>query len=1584
MAADNPLHLSSAPLLRMRPRSPTKSPSRNSRSPTRSRITDDIFEDLSPAKILERFTSASGELAASIEAASPDQRQFGIRAAVASKKIEEWANEVGGWPWPKIGADGFIAPEIQPGESSRGVRGRQNDRDIQRSDDTEEAGGEEEYWGSLPADLVRLYTCRISDIFDDMDDLDIEEIKNNVLDLVTKDARPSSSYREPTLPSLTGTIGFTNLDTFTGMITHTVLDALPKLNRLRSFLDIWTIRIDILRDVPETLATLCDAETVLQSLWESLEGSLSKSPLRASTSHDEELILTRSDYEIIKGALQRKVTAAATKIDSILDRLDGRQDTVPDAWLDRMDSIETEYGNWSVAAERKVLEGEWAQRAARETKEMKAKQQLAKQESLKIATVLDNGSEALIRQLNEPNLPSDDGVSLEGVRDHLPSVPVSPEPLNSPLNATRSPGNAALRFGPGLDDRQDERPLAATAPSSKSIEGGKSPLLIGVDHNDASTALPETRSRSTERPPPLRMSPSSSVERRSPLPRLPLPYQIYTGGSGPTSPEILLSSPRMPRSSPSTSLRPLLLNGGAPAMPGDSLPSSPNMSPLRSNRSSIALEEWNIVDTGDLEVGDSPSRDSQPSPRSPIFPSFRGSTLFPGSRSSSISLGPSPSKKRSESLFGNSEELALLAIVNDSTSQRANGPPVGVGPVVKNLASPSRPHKKQSESWESMKFRDVFSPSCQLPSGRNSEREIEPARSSKYIEDSQSELSTSASDPFMDETKAPSIPTRPTTSATPNTPPPMFASNLAHALMSPSNQPDNTCYYSDDDYPTSPTKKRNSPSRKPVLDDGGAPRSPKKIKKPLKERTWSESSASGEGDGSPRSPVHRPPPRPRRPVSLDPAPAFNLGNPLTSIEASRPASPVRTNVGLGLYEKQQASKTVERSRSRSPKAPTLAFNQEELSGSWESKPTHQTDTSNTAEVESIELDVPAFIAKEDNTNSVAEKTEAHTEAPDDTVDSPPVTSSVSGYFPSDTSPKFPEAEPAAYGKAVVSPVKARGNWPDFSGAESPARVSPSLNFDVNNILEASDEAKKSRTRDRQSPDNYQLDGAQSDRSTYYGEDEYANSSTDGYSDPPMLSITTVEELSPGANQVVISQRNSIVSVSSTDATGLTHSHAVSPSKLSVFNHTIAFESPRIVEDLVSDDDFNVESPTAAGRSSFYDSAEIRESIEKDFSAPNTPQFSPQMSSFTRESTDEIEPLFSELSENLKAESSALEAPSFSNVDVHLASPQGGPVKVSNDQLQQQISEILGSIPAKIELSMAPIPQQKPPAKLKQAIRKRPSHASLSPVPRPTTYSRAPTPSFTLAPAQPRTPRRRVQNNSDIQLYHLMHSTGKPPIKLFVRLVGEKGERVMVRVGGGWADLGEYLKEYASHHGRRAERDGEVNIEIPANNGRARLGSMSSLNPAPGLLMTGPNGNVWSSPVSRPGSSMGGRPTSSLQVRKRGVRKSEGVTTSESSFRSPSMPLPFTSKSAKTSTTGDDLQTPPARSVSRQAWSVGRDGEEVHLGPAGPKKNKGDLDEGRKRWVDNVVDRIRQVSVEKTKGALVNSGGTKRLFRKKET
>ncbi|KAL5351988.1 hypothetical protein ACLOAV_003851 [Pseudogymnoascus australis] len=128
--------------------------------------------------------------------------------------------------------------------------------------------------------------------------------------------------------------------------------------------------------------------------------------------------------------------------------------------------------------------------------------------------------------------------------------------------------------------------------------------------------------------------------------------------------------------------------------------------------------------------------------------------------------------------------------------------------------------------------------------------------------------------------------------------------------------------------------------------------------------------------------------------------------------------------------------------------------------------------------------------------------------------------------------------------------------------------------------------------------------------------------------------------------------------------------------------------------------------------------------------------------------------------------------------------------------------------------------------------------------------------------------------------------------------------------------------------------------------------------------------------------MGSRPGSSLQVRKRGARVSDVADSRENSVRSPSMPLPFTSTTLRANAAKG--QTPPARSVSRQAWSVGPDGEEVHLGPSGPKNKKGEMDEGRKRWVDGVVEKVRQVSVESSKdafGELGQVGGTKRVFRK---
>lgn len=116
----------------------------------------------------------------------------------------------------------------------------------------------------------------------------------------------------------------------------------------------------------------------------------------------------------------------------------------------------------------------------------------------------------------------------------------------------------------------------------------------------------------------------------------------------------------------------------------------------------------------------------------------------------------------------------------------------------------------------------------------------------------------------------------------------------------------------------------------------------------------------------------------------------------------------------------------------------------------------------------------------------------------------------------------------------------------------------------------------------------------------------------------------------------------------------------------------------------------------------------------------------------------------------------------------------------------------------------------------------------------------------------------------MKLYHL-HKGGKTnPTKLFVRSVGEHGERVMVRVGGGWADLGEYLREYAIHHGRRHVSD------TP----RVEVQGLS-----PGNTTTTAN-------VDRPRSVLSNRPTSSLAVRK--TRRASNASEAATDIRAVSM------------------------------------------------------------------------------------------------
>jgi hypothetical protein len=304
---------------------------------------------------------------------------------------------------------------------------------------------------------------------------------------------------------------------------------------------------------------------------------------------------------------------------------------------------------------------------------------------------------------------------------------------------------------------------------------------------------------------------------------------------------------------------------------------------------------------------------------------------------------------------------------------------------------------------------------------------------------------------------------------------------------------------------------------------------------------------------------------------------------------------------------------------------------------------------------------------------------------------------------------------------------------------------------------------------------------------------------------------------------------------------------------------------------------------------------------------------------------------------------------------------------SDQNLRKQISDIIDSIPAKIKLATEP-PNLNPPDLQLPKLRKKPSK---EPFKRSTSSmsnasTRTSTPSFTLAPAR-HSRARHNRSQQEIKVYHLSRSTGEAPIKLFIRCVGENGERVMVRVGGGWADLSEYLKEYASHHGRRSEK---AKVEVrDAPRVPSRLG-----------------GDMRSSPPSRPASALDGAPMTPLAVRK--ARRSMGATGSEAPRLRSGTPGPMPRGA-------DDVPSSEergnrSRSNSRMSWV---EEDSSFLGLAGPSSKRLEMSDENKAWVESVKEKVRLASGERRVsgtteenrnkfGELGKVGGTKRLFPKK--
>ncbi|TQV91062.1 hypothetical protein V2A60_008127 [Cordyceps javanica] len=323
-------------------------------SPTRSKvIADDILLHITPSTAVEALMSPTGAIRACMALASPAEREFAMRTALASQRIFDWLQEMRAWTWPDEGGSaGF-----QQGAADV----RRNLFSSSTSSTSSQRQQQQVYMGSLPQHQVTEYARRVEEIYHGMDQLQVEDIKTHILTThvmpISRSTTPLSEggHYNAAAPS------YHRMDDLSAIVTAMVVQTLPNLARLTRLLQTWTMRITVLQHVNPVLAAIEDAEAVMDEAWEQvsllarekarLEQDLAGEPLDA--------VLTKDTFGAKKRSIMRKVAKPGRTLDYMLDCLEGLDDTLPDHWLERMEVVEQNYSEWAAVAERKIRELEW-------------------------------------------------------------------------------------------------------------------------------------------------------------------------------------------------------------------------------------------------------------------------------------------------------------------------------------------------------------------------------------------------------------------------------------------------------------------------------------------------------------------------------------------------------------------------------------------------------------------------------------------------------------------------------------------------------------------------------------------------------------------------------------------------------------------------------------------------------------------------------------------------------------------------------------------------------------------------------------------------------------------------------------------------------------------------------------------------------------------------------------------------------------------------------------------------------------------------------------------------------------------------
>lgn len=316
---------------------------------------DPLFLNLSPTSTLQALEALDAPFPGhdvfqdSLAAASASDRVFGIRAALAGKKLKEWHGEMAAWPWPDSYLSNGFRPlaTIQHGRKWPNVDHEGAGNGLANAAEEHGDFDKVEYCGSIPKKLVQEYEDRVEMIQHEMDELEVEDLKEYVRNAhVNPLSRPEGRRLRG---QGIGASDYNHLDEFTAVITATIMHALPTISRLSSLLSVWSTRLAVLRHVPGFLRLLKESQINLATEVETYQNM----EFGGSFTDLENIKVT---FSARRSELETEIFERGRSLDTMLDLLEGKEDTVPEEWIDEMEALESDFSGWVVETEKRLME----------------------------------------------------------------------------------------------------------------------------------------------------------------------------------------------------------------------------------------------------------------------------------------------------------------------------------------------------------------------------------------------------------------------------------------------------------------------------------------------------------------------------------------------------------------------------------------------------------------------------------------------------------------------------------------------------------------------------------------------------------------------------------------------------------------------------------------------------------------------------------------------------------------------------------------------------------------------------------------------------------------------------------------------------------------------------------------------------------------------------------------------------------------------------------------------------------------------------------------------------------------------------